>query len=74
MTAPGFTKAQLRAVAVTLNKIATTNVKLDVGTNVETVEVSAAAATIDTTTASVQTSFETRNLTDLPIASGGPAA
>ena len=71
VTAPGFTKAQLRAVAVTLNKTATTNFKLDVGTNVETVEVSAAAATIDTTTASVQTSFETRTLTDLPTASGG---
>ncbi len=71
VTAPGFTKAQLRAVTVTLNKSATTNVKLDVGTNVETVEVSAAAATIDTTTASVQTSFEARNISDLPIASGG---
>ena len=71
VTAPGFTKAQLRAVAVTLRQITTENVKLDVGSNVETVEVSAAAAAIDTTTASVQTSFETRNMSDLPIASGG---
>ena len=57
VAAPGFTKAQLRAVAVTLRQITTENVKLDVGSNVETVEVSAAAAAIDTTTASVQTSF-----------------
>src|ERR1035437_1506288 len=71
VTAPGFTKAQLRAVAVELNKTATTNVKLDVGSNVETVEVSAAAATIDTTTASVQTSFSIASMADLPIASGG---
>jgi hypothetical protein len=71
VAAPGFTKAQLRAVAVTLRQITTENVKLDVGSNVETVEVSAAAAAIDTTTASVQTSFETRNMADLPIASGG---
>ena len=57
VTASGFTKSQIRGVAVALNKTATTNVKLDVGTNVETVEVSASAATIDTTTASVQSSF-----------------
>src|SRR5260370_11581115 len=71
VTAPGFTKAQLRAVAIALSKTTTTNFRLDVGTSVETVEVSAAAAAIDTTTASVQTSFDTRNISDLPIASGG---
>src|SRR5664280_1302061 len=71
VTAPGFTKAQIRAVAVALNAMATTNVKLDVGANVETVEVSAAAATIDTTTASVQTSFSAASMADLPTASGG---
>src|ERR1035437_1711755 len=38
VTAPGFTKAQFRAVAVALNAMATTNVKLDVGAHVETVE------------------------------------
>jgi hypothetical protein len=71
VTAPGFTKAQLRTVKVELSKIATNNFKLDVGANVETVEVSAAAATIDTTSASVQNSFSTTAMTDLPIASGG---
>src|ERR1039458_6209959 len=71
VTAAGFTKAQVRSIAVDLSKITTTNVKLDVGGNVETVEVSASAATIDTTTASVQTSFETRSMADLPTASGG---
>jgi len=71
VTAPGFTKAQVKGVEVTLNKIATTNVKLDVGTNVESVEVTAAAAAIDTTTAGVQSSFETTSLSELPTASGG---
>ena len=64
---PGFTKTQIRAVTVALSKTATTNIKLDVGTNVETVEVSASAATIDTTTASVQTSFTSTSMSDLPI-------
>lgn len=71
VTAAGFTKAQIRGVAVSLSKITTTNVKLDVGSNVETVEVTAAAAAIDTTTASVQTTFESRNIGELPVASGG---
>src|SRR5471032_2780985 len=71
VTAPGFTKAQLRAVAVTLNKTATVNVTLAVGGDVATVEVSAAAASIDTTTAQVQTTFQSREMMDLPIASGG---
>ena len=71
VNAPGFTKSQIRSVEVMLSKTATTNVKLDVGANVETVEVSASAATIDTTTASVQNSFSAASIADLPIASGG---
>ncbi len=71
VTSPGFTKAQIRSVNVELNKIATNNVKLDVGANVETVEVSASGATIDTTTAAVQNSFTATSIGDLPIASGG---
>jgi hypothetical protein len=67
VTSPGFTKAQIRSVTVELNKIATNNVKLDVGANVETVEVSASGATIDTTTAAVQNSFTSTAIADLPI-------
>jgi hypothetical protein len=70
VTSAGFTKAQIRAVKVELSKTSTNNVKLDVGANVETVEVSASGATIDTTTASVQTSFTSTSIADLPIASG----
>ncbi|MCU1237938.1 MAG: hypothetical protein JWP63_5905 [Candidatus Solibacter sp.] len=71
VTAPGFTKSQIRAVRVELSKVSTNNVKLDVGANVETVEVSSSAATIDTTTAAVQNSFSSTAMSDLPIASGG---
>jgi len=71
VTASGFNKAQLKSVGVELNKIATANLKLDVGTSVETVEVSASAAVIDTTTSQVQTSFEQRQLMDLPSTSSG---
>ena len=67
VSASGFTKTQIRAVTIALSKTATTNIKLDVGTNVETVEVSASAATIDTTTASVQTSFTSTSMSDLPL-------
>jgi Carboxypeptidase regulatory-like domain len=69
--ASGFAKAQLKGITVELNKIATANVKIEVGQNVSTVEVAAAGVTLDTTTAQVQTSFETRQLADLPNTSSG---
>ena len=69
--AAGFAKAQIKGVSVALNQTATTNVRLDVSGNVETVEVSASAASIDTTTASVQTAFQGNAMSELPIASGG---
>ncbi|SPE32770.1 conserved exported hypothetical protein [Candidatus Sulfopaludibacter sp. SbA6] len=71
VAASGFNKAQLKNVEVQLNKIATANLKLEVGTSVETVEVSASAAVIDTTTSQVQTSFEQRQMMDLPSTSSG---
>ena len=45
--------------------------KLEVGKSAESVEVVAAAATLDTTTSQVQTSFETKQLMDLPNTSSG---
>jgi hypothetical protein len=71
VTATGFARAQIRSVAVTLNTASTTNVKLAVASSTETIEVSAAVATIDTTTATVGTSFQPNTLADLPTASGG---
>src|SRR5215475_10124719 len=71
VTATGFTKAEVHEVDVVLNRNTTTNVKLEVGANIETVQVTAATVSIDTTTATVQNSFQSSTLTDLPITSTG---
>lgn len=66
-TAGGFTAATLKSVRVELNKTATVNVGLQVGQVKETVSVSEAATTIDTTTAQVQATYESKQIVDLPI-------
>ncbi|HEX3746286.1 MAG TPA: TonB-dependent receptor [Bryobacteraceae bacterium] len=71
VTASGFDRAELKGVQIQLNKVATANVKLEVGKSAESVEVVAAAATLDTSTSQVQTSFETKQLADLPNTSSG---
>ena len=71
VTASGFTKTEIRNVAVTLNKIATQNFKMAVAGSSESIEVSAAAVAIDTNTATVATAFQSTSISDLPIASGG---
>jgi len=70
-TAKGFGETKLANVTVDLNKTATANVTLQVGQTAVTVEVSDAAAVIDTTTAQVQSSFDARQMADLPSASTG---
>lgn len=71
VTAGGFSKAQLRNVSVELNKVGTQNVTLSLGQTTQSIEVSSAAATIDTTSAQLQTTFEAKQMTDLPTASTG---
>ncbi len=73
VTAPGFAKAEIGNIRIELNQTVTTNVTLQIGQTSSTVEVSAAPATIDTTTAQIQSTFETKQLEDLPSASGGQA-
>ena len=51
ITAVGFTPSTQKGVAVELNKTATVNVALQVGTVTETLQVTDAPAAIDTTTA-----------------------
>ncbi len=70
VTATGFKKAQIGGITVALNAAATANVKLEVGANVEVVEISAREVVIDTTTAGVQTAFESNSISELPVASG----
>ncbi|MGA2595414.1 MAG: carboxypeptidase regulatory-like domain-containing protein [Bryobacteraceae bacterium] len=71
VTAPGFSKAELKSVRVDLNVTATANVTLQVGKSAEVVEVSSGAVAIDTTTAQLQNTFETQQLMELPTASSG---
>ncbi|MGB6941675.1 MAG: carboxypeptidase regulatory-like domain-containing protein [Bryobacteraceae bacterium] len=71
VTAAGFTKAEIKAVDVTLNQIATANVSLTVGQSTQTVEVSGEAAVIDTTTAQLQNTYSAQQLESLPMTSGG---
>ena len=73
VNAPGFRKAEVTNVSVQLNQTVTANVTLQIGQTSSTVEVTAAPPTVDTTTAQLQTSFETKQLEDLPSASGGQA-
>ncbi len=66
VTAKGFTPKVLKGFRVELNKVSTQNVALSISAASETVEVSAATVTLDTTTSQVQTSFDTQALTQLP--------
>jgi hypothetical protein len=70
-SATGFAAATLKSVQLVLNNVVTANLTLAVGTNATTVEVSAAGAVIDTTTAQLQTTFDSRQTMDLPAASSG---
>ena len=71
VSAAGFSATTLRAVPVELNKTATANLSLEVGKLATTLEVSGAAPLIDTTTAQMETTYETKQMQDLPSASIG---
>ena len=71
--AGGFQKAQLQHVNIQLNATVTTNVTLQISQSTTTVQVSEASVNIDTTTAQLQTTFESKELADLGAASGGQA-
>ena len=67
VTATGFATASVKGVVLDLNKTATANVTLQVGTVSTALEVSEAGVSIDTTTAQVGSSFESRQIVNLPI-------
>jgi hypothetical protein len=67
-SASGFGKTTLRNFAVVLNQALNANFTLKISAN-ETVEVSAeAGVALDTTTAQLETSFSSQQLTELPAA------
>ena len=63
----GFRKHDQRNVQLLVNTPGTVNVTLEVGTTAQTVEVSAQAATINTTDASLGIAFGERQVKELPL-------
>ena len=70
VTSKGF-KTSIQQVDVVLNQTGTLNVTLSLGATTETIEVSGVAATIDTTSAQLQSTFDNRYSQDLGITSAG---
>jgi len=67
-TAKGFTTATIADVLLQLNRTASVNMSLQVGSVSTSVEVSAAAALLDTSTAQLQTTFTTNLAEDVALA------
>lgn len=72
--AGGFATSSLKGVLVDVGKVATVNVTLSISKVSSTVEVTEAAANIDTTTATIGSSFDSRESRDLPVSSIGLGA
>jgi Carboxypeptidase regulatory-like domain len=70
-SAAGFSAGSLHGVAIDLTRTITANLTLQVGQVSSTVEVSEAATTIDTTTATIGNTYDARQTRDLPISSIG---
>ncbi len=66
----GF-KSVAEMVDIELNKTVTRNITLAPGAASETIEVSGIPPVLDTTTAQLQNTYQTKQLEDLPIVSGG---
>src|ERR1051326_717763 len=67
VTASGFAMSGLKNVAVELNKTATANVTMQVQGVTQEVAVVEAPSSIDTTTAQLQSTFDTKTIEQLPI-------
>jgi len=71
VSAANFRTKTLDSVPVELNKTNNANVKMEVGSSVTTVEVSGEAPPVDTSTAQLQTSYNSQLSTDLGLTSTG---
>lgn len=66
VTAQGFNRATLERISIELNKTATANVTLQVGTVTAEINVIEAGTLIDTTTAQVSSTYKQREAIDTP--------
>ena len=69
-SAPAFGTTTVNGVKVELNKTLTQQLTLEIKGAVTSIEVSGVAATLDTTTSQLQTTFDEKQLADLPASSG----
>ncbi len=69
--APGFAATTLRAVPVTLNSTSTADVNVTSGSTSTEIEVTAASVVLDTTTQNLTQTFQTQELSTLPVTSSG---
>jgi hypothetical protein len=69
VTAAGFRTVTVSGVLVEINKNTVANIRLEVGVVTETVQVSAAAPGIETSSAQVGTNVERRYVSEIPIQS-----
>jgi len=65
--AAAFGTTTINGVKIELNKTLTQQITLEIKGAVTSIEVSGAAATLDTTTAQVQNTFEAKDVSDLPL-------
>jgi hypothetical protein len=70
-TKAGFTTQTIQNIDLQLNRTSTVNVTMAIGAVATTVEVIDSAALIDTTTATVQTTYNTKTATQMPISGIG---
>jgi hypothetical protein len=70
-TGQGFAVSTQKGLHIELSATLTANVTMQVSSNATTVEVNEAGAGVDTTTAQLVTSFESRAVQDIPSASQG---
>jgi len=72
VAATGFQSVSMTDIAVTAGRISTVNVTLQIGPVSSSIDVVDAAASIDTTTPTIGSTFDTSESRDLPVASIGP--
>jgi Carboxypeptidase regulatory-like domain len=70
-SAVNFAATTISGFRVELNKTSTLQITLEIKGAVTSIEVSGAPAALDTTTAQVQSTFESKEIADMPIASTG---
>jgi Carboxypeptidase regulatory-like domain len=70
-SSPSFGTTTINGVKIQLNNTLTQQITLEIKGAVTSIEVSGVAATLDTTTAQLQSTFETKEIADLPSASTG---